>query len=114
MQFTRKFITAFSLSLIILLNPLYASGVEWKELKGLERDLLSEHKSNWSGYGETKRTILFNKANKKANKLRKYRKWEKKHLSAKESKELRKNFKRMNDKQFKKYMDRLFKKYGRA
>lgn len=113
MQFNSKSITATFLCLVFVFNPLYASELKWKDLKSLERFLLSEHKNTWKNYGESKKSILHNSAKKKAIKLTKYRKWVKKYLSPKQQKQLKSNFKKMNDKQFKKYMDRLFKKYGR-
>ncbi|CAA6827902.1 MAG: Unknown protein [uncultured Thiotrichaceae bacterium] len=113
MRLTTISIAASLLSLLFVLNPLYASDLKWKDLKGLEKFLLSEHKSDWKDYGDSKKTILHNSVKKKAKKLQKYKKWVKKHLSSKQQKVLKDNFKKMSDKQFKKYMDGLFKRYGR-
>lgn len=113
MQFKSKPIFAFLFLVLILFNPLHASGYKWKDIKGLEKFLLSEHKSDWNTYGGSKRKFLHTSAKKKAKKLRKYRKWIKKNLSPKQQKQLKKNFKKMSDKQFKKYMNGLFKKHGK-
>lgn len=109
-----KLITTTFLLFFVLLTSLHASAVEWKDLKPFEQFLLSEHKSSWSEYADSKKSFLKGSAEKKAKKIDKYRKWEKKNLSKKEQHQLRVQFKKLSDKQFKGYMDKLFKKYGPA
>lgn len=113
MHINSKLLVAAFLCLLIFSNPLYAAELKWKDIKGLEKSLLIDHKNEWNSYGKSKKKVLYSSAKKKAKKLRKYKKWIKNNLTPKEKKQLKENFRKMKDKQLKKYMKTLFKKYGK-